>query len=217
MPHRPHFLAPLGVALILLAPVGACGASEGDSARRAGVGSRGRPLPEVRSFVVTEVGGWWLLDEDAVSGGNDAAVACDVGWLRNLDERNALGGVVFSEVGGFARLGVKARYRRWLSRTLSVDFSPGLVLANKDDSGADLLLPMPVAALAFNAGDIVALGVEVQRGRYEHWDVQANRFVEFWDTNWRVGARFGSTPGAIGAVLFTAAALTYLKVMDWDG
>ena len=33
---------------------------------------------------------------------------------------------------------------------------------------------MPVAALAFNAGDIVALGVEVQRGRYEHWDVQAN-------------------------------------------
>ena len=29
MPHRPHFLALLGVALILLAPVGACGASEG--------------------------------------------------------------------------------------------------------------------------------------------------------------------------------------------
>ena len=82
---------------------------------------------------------------------------------------------------------------------------------------APISLPMPVAALAFNAGDIVALGVEVQRGRYEHWDVQANRFVEFWDTNWRVGARFGSTPGAIGAVLFTAAALTYLKVMDWDG
>ena len=78
----------------------------------------GAPASEARSFVVTEVGGWWLLDEDAVSGGNDAAVACDVGWLRNLDERNALGGVVFSEVGGFARLGVKARYRRWLSRTL---------------------------------------------------------------------------------------------------
>ena len=218
MPHRPHFLAFLGAALaMLLAPLDASWASEGDSARRAGVGARGRPLPEVRSFVVTEVGGWWMLDEDPVSGGNHVAVACDVGWLRNLDERNALGGVVFSEVGGFARLGVKARYRRWLSRTLSVDFSPGLVLANKDDSSADLRLPMPVAALGVNAGDIVALGVEVQRGRYEHWDVRANRFVEFWDMNWRVGARFGSTPGAIGAVLFTAAAMTYVKVMDWDG
>lgn len=203
------------VALALLSAAPGHGA-EGD-ARKAGVGSRGRPLPEVRSFVITEVGGWWMIDEDPVSGGNDFAVSCDLGWMRNLDEKNALGWTVFSEVGGFARLGVRARYRRWIGRAASIDLSPGLVLTNKDDSGADLHPPMPVASLVLNAGDITSLGLEVQRGRFEHWDVAANRRVEFWDTNWRLGARFGSTPGAIGSALFVIAAVTYVQVMDWDG
>lgn len=220
---RPRSPAHLAIAASLLVPASLLAApsvgwaSEGGSARDAGVGARGRPLPEVRSFVVTEVGVWFQLDEDPVSGGNDGAIACDVGWLRNLDGRNALGAVVFSEAGGFVNLGAKARYRRWLGRTASIDFSPGVVLVSKDDSSADLHPPMPVATLSLNAGDVVSVGVHVQRGRYEHWDVPSNRRAEFWDTTWRVGGRFGATPGTIGAALYVAAAILYLNLMDWDG
>ena len=80
---------------------------------------RGHPLPECRSFLVTEVGLSYPMNKTATNG-RGAVIAGDLGWMRNISDRAAVGGTAHARIGigdDYARAGVRARYRRWLGRS----------------------------------------------------------------------------------------------------
>lgn len=95
------------------------------------------PLPRCRSFAVVEVE---LMDlrnrspESYTAPGQftyfsslEAHASVELGWLRNLSDRSALGGtlVVGTMSGDGGRYGVKGRYRRWLDGQFAVDLEGG--------------------------------------------------------------------------------------------
>jgi hypothetical protein len=194
-------------------------AAPGGAQPSAGVGRQGRPLTEQRSFTLTEVGAYHLLDEDPVSGG-DFAIACDVGRMWNVAPHHAVGGTLFAEVSGRnLRGGARARARRWLGRTTSAEISAGLVLLMHETSSARVDLPIPVARASLNLSDLLSLTVQADHGRYVHWEQTAPGVFEqreFTDWNWRVGGNVGSVPGAIGAGLFVLVATLWVQLDDWD-
>ncbi len=57
----------------------------------------------------------------------ESHASVELGWLRNLSDRSALGGtlVVGSMSGDGSRYGVKGRYRRWLDGQFAVDVEGG--------------------------------------------------------------------------------------------
>jgi hypothetical protein len=96
----------------------------------------GRPLPECKTFWITEVGYY----HRAFGGGSIQPVPADfagrldldnhfsweLGRMSNRSARTAVGGTFLVGGGGSGlRFGVKARYRRWLSKRSSLDLSGG--------------------------------------------------------------------------------------------
>lgn len=186
----------------------------------AGVGRQGRPLPEHRSFTITQVGAYHLLDQDPISGGSDIEFVCDVGRMWNVSSRHALGVTVFSELGGeHQRGGARVHWRYWLGRRVSTDLAGGFVLLMRETSSADVDLPVPMASVALNLSDLLTVSIGAERGRYENWSpVGPGTFErrQFTDWNWRAGGSLGSTPGAIGTGLFVMATILAIQLSDWD-
>jgi hypothetical protein len=128
---------------------------------------RGRPLPDCRGFFLTEVYtgvafAHWPASQhfDGLPYVGEGAV----GYLWNLDARQAIGGLAFVEGGGSAqsqieaRAGLRFRYRLWLNDAFSLDASPGVALVGVGPIGFS-------GDLAFNVGDLIApyLRLEVIR------------------------------------------------------
>jgi hypothetical protein len=95
---------------------------------------RGRPLAETRSFMITEMGVLARIDDYPYAGGGPGIeFSFDLGWMKNISERGAVGFSGYALVSDFTtRLGIRARYRRWLSRKTSIDISPGVLLGGED-------------------------------------------------------------------------------------
>lgn len=101
---------------------------------------RGRPLPECRYFMLTEFSILYRFagtPESELPMGVDVGkthLSWDLGLMRNLNEKHALGGSVFVALdGGGSRLGIKPRYRYWFNQNTSLDISGGVLLANSSD------------------------------------------------------------------------------------
>lgn len=203
----------LGLLLAWVPPAGAEPSS-------AGVGRQGRPLPEQRAFTITEVGGYYLLDENPISGGNELELVGDVGRMWNVSPKHALGATLFSELGGrHVRGGARVRWRYWLGRRVSTDLTGGFVLLMRETSSADVDLPLPMLGASVNLSDLLSVSVGAERGRYENWRPTGPGTFErrpFTDWNWRVGGSLGSTPGAIGTGLFVFATILALQISDWN-
>jgi hypothetical protein len=89
---------------------------------------RGRPLPRCRSFWITEAEGGVSLVRPATQAGNfgGARLGIEVGWMRNLSPRTAIGGGVAAGWDGREFVSLRPRYRRWLTPVLALDASPGV-------------------------------------------------------------------------------------------
>jgi hypothetical protein len=87
---------------------------------------RGRPLPWKRSFPIIQGGFLWSLTHPDPYGEAEVLAVVDLGAMRNLSPRAAVGGT-FSLSGSedYLRIGFKPRLRRWLTRTTSADFALG--------------------------------------------------------------------------------------------
>jgi hypothetical protein len=94
---------------------------------------RGRPLPECKTFWITESG--VLTRFDRWSKKRDwqehLYLSYEVGKMYNRNQHTEYGGSVLLRGADFPpgrSFGFKGRYRRWLSKETSLDLSPGIIL-----------------------------------------------------------------------------------------
>ena len=165
---------------------------------------RGRPHPATKSFLITEFGVMQRLDPYPWKfGGSRLAITFDVGWMKNVSTRSAVG---FS---GYAmpsdettRLGIRGRYRRWLSRRLSLDVSPGVILGG-EDAALNYDAPGYVLGATLNAGDLIAVMVDAEVARSWTFAEEDPPFLTretHTDVTWRAGAKIGSGLGLAASV-----------------
>lgn len=171
---------------------------------------RGHPRAECRSFLITEFGVLSRLDEYPFQkGASRIAITFDAGWMKNVSERDAVG------VSGHAltsdpmqRIGIRARYRRWLSRSVAFDVTPGVLLSGEDNL-IDYDPPGFVLGAALNAGDLAAVTVETEYSRYRDYGSATIPLTARTrsDVTWRAGAKLGSGLGVLGAAALAGLVL----------
>jgi hypothetical protein len=95
-----------------------------------------RPLPECRYFLISEFGVAYRCDKPPKAEADVwTTFLAEVGFMRNVNLRSAVGCAFFGEGGGDgSRAGIRGRYRLWLtprgkrpSRS-SLDITPGIIL-----------------------------------------------------------------------------------------
>jgi hypothetical protein len=167
-----------------------------------------RGKPECGSFVITEMGALYRLDDYPFQGDPSRIyLTFDAGFMKNLSKRHAVGLTGYALAGGdISRLGIRPRYRRWLSHNSSVDISPG-ILVSGEDPGIDYDPPGFVFGVSMNEGDLVALTLETEYARYrEYVDTGVTGNTTYQDrSDWTIrgGAKLGSALGLAGtAALF---------------
>jgi hypothetical protein len=172
---------------------------------------RPRPLPEARSFLVTEVGVMIQVVGANVTPGDDVLQGVtDQGVMVNASEKLGVGLVFHGEAGGGrSRLGPEIRMRRWIGRNSSVDVQAGAMIWGGESNGIDFTGPSPHAQVTINGNDVIALQVQAQlhavhlRGDYPHVGGQPPTGIDE-DHNELVmhaGARLGTVPGVVATVV----------------
>ena len=147
---------------------------------------RGRPVPECRTFWITEVGlGYRISHPDVNERGWPTS---EIGLMYNLNEHYAIGATSYASYDAKFeefRGGAKLRARRWFNRDLSVDVSGGLLFLGH---GYHQDFPSFTGHLDVNYKDVVAPYLAVDVLREEHSSLDG--------ANWQAGLRFGSFPGS---------------------
>lgn len=168
---------------------------------------RGWPLPQTDTFLITELGAS-LRTSDPPLTESRWLILTDVGGMRNLNRKWAMGGTIcgaHDDTGW--RLGVAPRARLWLKPDarhfpLSLDLSASVFLLGKTNRGEYRSPPAFAVAASLNGGDLLALTVRMEALRLEEAA-----------TDWGLsgGLRLGSwlAPAAaavsLGAALIVAA------------
>ncbi len=130
--------------------------------------------------------------------------------MKNVSDRAAVGATAYGLAGSdHARTGIRGRYRHWISRESSLDFAPGVLLGGGEDSGLKFQSPGFVGAVILNQGDWVAVTVEGEYSRFRSYGYAGSGIAsqKASDMTWRAGAKLGSAPGTIGAILLVGAAV----------
>ena len=163
----------IGARLAAQAPTGLC--------------FRPRPLPTCSAYLITEFGvGVGLSRSEFHPAG--PLFTWELGGMKNLGERSALGATVFVNASDFGSgPGGRLRLRRWLSQGLSLDVAPGIIL-----SGSAARRFSGEVALDFHG--LVAATVQVQGDHVF------------------VGGRLGGLPGAITGVAAPVLAVAVLMI-----
>ncbi len=136
-----------------------------------------RPANQCRTFLVTEFGAYYRLDE-TYGQERRYLLTGDLGLLFNLDEKNAIGvagylsahgavqypGEFFPDVGG----GITARYRRWLGTDWRIDLSAGGPIPGGDRVLGTVRFPSAVLELRGTWRDYVGVAMRWEPTRYEY-------------------------------------------------
>lgn len=147
--------------------------------------------------------------------GNDARVvqsseryyySFDLGLEHNVSDATALGGSVFVGMDNArGQFGVRARARRWLSKSASVDLAPGLILAGTEEKDADFLGPALVLRAGLNLSATVGVTAQTfETRRRKSYGVDKERATY-------VGAQLNSKAGSVGLGLVLAVAIVYFS------
>lgn len=148
---------------------------------------RGRPLPDCRSFWITENGP--RLGSQEAFGVFGTVTA--FGHMRSQSDRRAIGGTLQFTSGsdqGTYRLAIMPRYRRWISRAVSADVGVGVALLGEGESAFGFKGVSVLAALDY--ADIVAITADLET---RHGTSQGTQ------TAATLGVRFGSYLGPVAA------------------
>ncbi len=84
---------------------------------------RGRPGAFCKEFAITELAYGRSAPTQLV---DPNVVTWDLGAMRNVGPRSAVGGSI--QFTTRFSVGLKARYRRWLSKDVSLDIAPGVTV-----------------------------------------------------------------------------------------
>jgi len=174
------------------------------------------PRSQCGTFALTELA---LLrrfgkDDRVVQSSERYYGSFDLGLEHNVSDATALGGSVF--VGGDnarGQFGVRARVRRWLSKSASVDLAPGLILAGKEEKSADLIGPAPVLRATLNLSASVGItGQWFETRRRKSYGLDKERATY-------VGAQLNSKAGTVGLGAVLVATILYVSIAisesDW--
>lgn len=166
MPSHTSFSVLVAAAIASAAP--AQGQDPAESIAQAepqGFCFRGRTLPTCRAFAITEFGYGRAIGNDFDLGfGHHVephVIFWELGALRNLGVRSALGGTVL--LTSRASFAIKGRYRQWLSPEFSLDLAPGLTVI---DDRSSARTPAFTGHLALNYGDWLSLGAMLETSRF---------------------------------------------------
>ena len=154
---------------------------------------RARPQPRCTMFWVTEFSVTPRLNANSSGGGGpNYYYTWDLGAMANSGAHTALGGAVFlgGEDDGF-RVGLRFRYRRWISSTTTFDVSPGVLVAGGDNKRAPRW-PGFTGSVAVMHRDLVGLAAQLELVP------DSARAVE---AAWYGGVRFGSYAGIVLSVV----------------
>jgi len=83
---------------------------------------RGRSPPVCRSFWITDASGGF----EYVNGRTERYVAADLGWMRRVSDRTAVGGTVGVGYNGEGFVALRPRLRRWITPTIGLDVAVGV-------------------------------------------------------------------------------------------
>ena len=134
---------------------------------------RGRPSPEQRGFTLVQVGAVRQLGS-TVDYEPKSATVMDLGHMWNVSPRHSIGGSLSLATNEtFTRVGWKPRYRRWISRTVSVDLAPGVFYSVPGDGEPEFSPVGFVGESSLNFGDWVSVTsmvhvVGTTRRYYDH-------------------------------------------------
>jgi hypothetical protein len=157
---------------------------------------RGRPLPRCRSFWITEAeGGLRLAGPAAASGDLDARLGIELGWMRNLSPRTAIGGGLAAGWDGVEFLSLRPRYRRWLTPVLALDVSPGVRWTPGRIETVE-------ARVAVSWNDLAGVWTEVDAGFGTGGAVR-------WLAGVKTGAQAGLVSYVLGAITFAILIATF--------
>jgi hypothetical protein len=143
---------------------------------------RGRPVPNCRSFLVTEFDlafteGW---------------ARWELGAMHNVGPRSAVGGsLLLRAANDSSAFGVKARFRRWLSRVVALDVSSGILVAGPGTA------PGFASHVGLGIGDLVGLSIEAETVPP---DFDGGKRIR-WFGGVRTGAHLGVIIGALAGIL----------------
>lgn len=179
---------------------------------------RGGDRSHCSSFLLTEAGLFVPITGQAL--GQNLFGSVDVGAMKNVGRRAAVGASAFWESGSdHNRGGVRLRYRRWLEDRLSLEFSPGIVVAGNDTYDA----PGFIGQAALNVGDLMSVVVEGEHERYAltplYWNgssTVSGPTIHTSNTTLRVGLRAGSYLGA-GSMLLAGIGIAALAASFGGG
>ena len=182
---------------------------------------RGRPSPEQRGFTLLQVGYLRRLGPATPDQGRTVLVA-DAGRMWNVDASHSLGGsLMLAASNEFTRVGVKPRYRRWLSRTVSVDLAPGVFFSVPGDGNPEHAPVGFVGESSLTFGDWFAITGSVHvvgttQYTYHYQEptpsppVPPTRTV---DSGTRATAFLGVKAGGEAAIAGTVAAVALIGLM----
>lgn len=216
-PRWTHLLALLVCAPWLIASQGAALAATPPAARGNATAPsillRESPLPDRTWNLIARAGLAARLDPGLPSYYPRSAVrgVLDVGALRNVSRSSGVGANLCLGVDDRrTRVGVKARYRQWLGRDVSLDFAPGVLFAGGDGWGGTARYPGFVGEATLSLYGWVHVTAQVESVDLEHPTLPGRR-----DTSTYLGAQGTGPRGALvlcGCVLafFAARGLLFL-------
>ena len=154
---------------------------------------RGRPLPDCRTFLVTESGLYF---------GSELGVQADLGLMVNMGSHVAVGGSLHGMYGedfdsNWGVAGVAWRFRYWLNRRWSLDLTPRVQWIEPNEAGR-WYGPTAGASIALGWADYLAVDLAIDS-------------YEGLDTKFCLGLRLGSYLGAPGAAILGALGIGELS------
>ncbi len=184
------------------------------------------PKPECQSFLITEFSymNRFHLSSKLPSYVYDDAFlfSWELGLMKNITPRYALGGTFYTAVDDEgSRVGIKARIRRWLSRELSIDLAPGILIAKI--SGDYERYPAFTGHIGFNYTPMLSVvtQLEIIPFKANLFDPVSQSFRRFRgnEVSWFVGIKLcseiGVGTGIVGILLVPViAGLEGLKFLD---
>jgi hypothetical protein len=122
---------------------------------------RGAPQARCEKFVLTEFGvGFGPVASDRRPPAN---AVWEVGAMRNFHPSRAAGATVFIVYDEDSRLllGLKPRFRHWVSKRTSLDVAPGILIANLSE-GMEVSMPGFSGHVALTTGDLLSLFAQAE-------------------------------------------------------
>ena len=173
--------------------VGVSPGESGAKAARHGPSFRPKPLPMCKAYYVYNFGVSYQFADDRPFPNNDnVAVSLDLGYMRNLSAKNAVGFSVLGFAGDeIQRLAVRGRYRRWLSPSVGLDGTAGVTIAGGGDAD-EIVFPGFIASAGLQFDGMIGVELEMEHVHYRYWVYPQTEPYNQSDIQWRARGQLGA-------------------------